>query len=90
MISEEKKRIVIGNCFNVDCNIDTTICEAYELGFDRGMQKVYPVIRRDVLNQVLDIIDDVFMKVSNGLIHTSSEALEETHNRVLALKGEQR
>ena len=51
---------------------------------DLGMKVEYVL-----LDRVLEIIDDVFMEVANGLIHTSSEALEETHNRVLALKGEQ-
>lgn len=41
------------------------------------------------IDTVLEIIDDVFMGVANGLIHTPSEALEETHNRVKTLRGEQ-
>ena len=66
MISEEKKRIVIGNYFNVECDVNTTIREAYERGFDRGMQKVSPVIRRDVLKQVLEIIDEL-KRMEDGL-----------------------
>lgn len=38
-VSEEKKKIVIENYFKRDCHIDTTIREAYEKGFDRGLQK---------------------------------------------------
>lgn len=49
----------------------------YEAGFECAIDKV------------LEIIDDVFMEVANGLIHTPSEALEEMHNRVNGLKGEQ-
>ena len=38
-ISEVKKKIVIDNYFKRDCSIDTSIRQAYEKGFDRGLQK---------------------------------------------------
>ena len=38
-ISEEKKKIVIDNYFRQDCDIDTTIRQAYEKGFTRGLEK---------------------------------------------------
>ena len=38
-INLKKKQIVIDNYFTKDCNIDTTIRQAYEKGFDRGLQK---------------------------------------------------
>ena len=36
----DKKKIVIDNYFKVDCNIDTTIREAYRKGFERALQKL--------------------------------------------------
>ena len=39
MISEAKKKIVIDNYFKGDCNINTTIKEAYTKGFERGLSK---------------------------------------------------
>lgn len=93
MISEEKKRIVIGNYFTVDCDVDTTIREAYELGFDRGIHKAAPVVRRDVLKQVLEIID----KHGEQLVHSivdgnfpeikAADVLASVREDVLALKG---
>ena len=53
-----KKKIVVHNYFSIDCDVDTTIREAYELGFDRGIQKAAPVVRRDVLKQVLEIAEE--------------------------------
>lgn len=38
-ISEKKKKIVIDNYFRQDCDIDTTIRQAYERGFHRGLEK---------------------------------------------------
>ena len=38
-ISEKKKKIVIDNYFRQDCDIDTTIRQAYERGFTRGLEK---------------------------------------------------
>ena len=35
----DKKKIVIDNYFKTDCNIDTTIREAYRKGFERALQK---------------------------------------------------
>ncbi len=49
MISEEKKKIVIENYFKSECNINTTIHDAYVKGFERGLSKApqpEPVIRR--------------------------------------------
>ena len=48
-ISETKKKIVIDNYFESDCNLDTSIRKAYEKGFDRGIEKAteshkYPII----------------------------------------------
>lgn len=93
MINEEKKSIVIGNYFDVDCDVDTTIREAYELGFDRGIQKAAPVVRRDVLKQVLEIIDgstayakeldETFADKADGMMAATSAI----RNAVLALKG---
>lgn len=39
MISEEKKKIVIENYFKSECNINTTIHDAYVKGFERGLSK---------------------------------------------------
>ena len=36
---EKKKEIVINNYFKVDCDIDTSIRDAYVKGFERGLQK---------------------------------------------------
>ena len=38
-INEAKKRIVIENYFKRDCDINTSIRQAYENGFERGLQK---------------------------------------------------
>ena len=38
-ISEAKKKIVINNYFKEECNVDTTIRQAYEKGFNRGIGK---------------------------------------------------
>ena len=38
-ISETKKRIVIDNYFKTECNIDTSIREAFKKGFELGLQK---------------------------------------------------
>lgn len=38
-ISEEKMRIVIDNYFKTECNIDTSIREAFEKGFRIGVKK---------------------------------------------------
>lgn len=38
-ISEKKKKIVINNYFRQDCDVDTTIRQAYERGFNRGLEK---------------------------------------------------
>lgn len=37
--SETKKKIVIRNYFETDCNLDTSIRQAYERGFNRGLEK---------------------------------------------------
>lgn len=34
-----KAKSVIDNYFNVDCNVNTSIREAYEKGFYRGVEK---------------------------------------------------
>ena len=39
MTFEQKKQLVIDNCFKVDCNINMTLKEAYEKGFNRGLSK---------------------------------------------------
>lgn len=39
MTFEQKKQIVIDNSFKVDCNINMTLKEAYEKGFNRGLSK---------------------------------------------------
>lgn len=38
-ISETKKKIVIDNYFKQECNIDTSIKEAFEKGFNVGLMK---------------------------------------------------
>lgn len=38
-ISETKKRIVLNNYFKRECDINTSIREAYEKGFELGLQK---------------------------------------------------
>lgn len=38
-VSEEKMRIVINNYFKSECNVDTSIREAFEKGFRIGVQK---------------------------------------------------
>ena len=38
-ISEEKIKIVIENYFNSECNVNTSIREAFEKGFRIGMKK---------------------------------------------------
>lgn len=38
-ISETKKRIVIDNYFKRECDINTSIREAFEKGFELGLQK---------------------------------------------------
>ncbi len=38
-ISEVKKKIVIENYFKQECDVNTTIREAYERGFNRGLSK---------------------------------------------------
>lgn len=38
-ISEKKKKIVIDNYFRQDCDINTSIRQAYERGFSRGLEK---------------------------------------------------
>ena len=48
-ISEAKKKIVINNYFESDCNLNTSIRKAYEKGFERGIEKAtephkYPII----------------------------------------------
>ena len=41
-ISETKVKIVIDNYFPKECNINTTIREAFEKGFRLGLQKAVP------------------------------------------------
>ena len=41
-ISEAKVKIVINNYFPKECNINTTIREAFEKGFRLGLQKAIP------------------------------------------------
>ena len=41
-ISEAKVKIVIDNYFPKECNINTTIREAFEKGFCLGLQKAIP------------------------------------------------
>lgn len=41
-ISEAKVKIVIDNYFPKECNINTTIREAFENGFRLGLQKAIP------------------------------------------------
>ena len=38
-ISETKKKIVINNYFKAECDVNTSIREAYEKGFERGLIK---------------------------------------------------
>lgn len=38
-VSEEKMRIVINNYFKSECNVDTSIREAFEKGFKIGVKK---------------------------------------------------
>lgn len=38
-ISEAKKKIVIENYFKAECNINTTIKEAFTRGFELGLKK---------------------------------------------------
>ena len=38
-ISEVKKQIVLNNYFEKECDINTSIREAYEKGFELGLQK---------------------------------------------------
>ena len=91
MISEEKKKIVVRNYFSIDCDVDTTIREAYELGFDRGIQKAAPVVRRDVLKQVLEIIDKTYGEYARHLpieeFGRGSYLTGQIKDAVLALKG---
>ena len=44
MTYEEKKNIVIDNYFKMDCDINTTIKEAYTKGFNRGADKQRSVV----------------------------------------------
>ena len=46
MISEKKKEIVINNYFDKECNIDTSIREAYKKGFERGLEKGAQVTKK--------------------------------------------
>lgn len=39
MISEAKMKIVIDNYFKSECNVDTSIRQAFEKGFHIGVQK---------------------------------------------------
>ena len=38
-LSEEKKKIVIDNYFKSECNINTTLKEAFTRGFELGLKK---------------------------------------------------
>ena len=44
MTYEEKKNVVIDNYFQQDCDINTTIKEAYTKGFNRGADKQRSVV----------------------------------------------
>lgn len=43
MISENKKKIVIENYFKEECDINTSIKDAYVKGFERGIQKAMQI-----------------------------------------------
>ena len=46
MTLEEKFNIVISNYFPEDCDIDTTVLEAYSKGFKRGVEKAKTSYKR--------------------------------------------
>lgn len=45
-INEKKMQIVMNNYFNSECDINTSIREAFEKGFRIGVQKGYEIRRK--------------------------------------------
>lgn len=59
MINEKKMQIVIDNYFKSECNVDTSIRDAFEKGFRIGVQKTAnrpegKWIKKQVFNPELD------------------------------------
>lgn len=48
-ISEKKMKIVIDNYFKSECNVDTSIREAFEKGFRIGVRKGLALSKADTL-----------------------------------------
>lgn len=56
-ISEEKMRIVINNYFKKECNVDTSIRQAFEKGFRIGVNKGLSVRPEHIQNNAVHLCD---------------------------------
>lgn len=75
-ISETKKKIVIKNYFEQDCNLDTSIRQAYERGFNRGLQKA-PKPHNNISNETIqNIIDEMSSLINDKTNPNGSDAIK--------------
>lgn len=88
MTFEQKKQIVIDNSFKVDCNINMTLKEAYEKGFNRGLSKAPKSKVEQPQGKFTDLEKEVTADAINYLL--GAELLEEngyTEEVINALKS---
>lgn len=88
MTFEQKKQIVIDNSFKVDCNINMTLKEAYEKGFNRGLSKAPNSKVEQPQGEFTDLEKEVTADAINYLL--GAELLEEngyTEEVINALKS---
>ena len=88
MTFEQKKQIVIDNSFKVDCNINMTLKEAYEKGFNRGLSKAPKSKVEQPQGGFTDLEKEVTADAINYLL--GAELLEEngyTEEVINALKS---
>ena len=76
-ISETKKKIVIKNYFEQDCNLDTSIRQAYERGFNRGLQKAPKPHNNNISNETIqNIIDEMASLIDDNTNSNESNAIK--------------
>lgn len=79
-ISETKMKIVIDNYFKSECNVDTSIRQAFEKGFRIGVQKVITLQPERKKGKWINHQNDGYVDCPFcGALTTCSDGIEDLH-----------
>ena len=88
-ISETKMKIVIDNYFKVECDINTSIHEAFEKGFRIGVQKGYETAKpaEITLESAIDYLQSTGWLQEHDRILTESAEQERMRGQWIEING---